>query len=294
MAMMLTEPGGANALATSHRVINLGYSGKGWQTQYNATVRPTSPYGFLLGGGKDRAVFGVGPGVNDMTAASGWPKTNATADPGALTANDTVARANEVYDTAGTLDSVFTGSISAAVLTVTAVTSGAIRVGMSLDVNGGTLFINSLGTGTGGTGTYNLNTSATVASQTITARQGDARRTVTNLLTLGWKVAVSAEIKNNGANDTGSPSPLDTLRGKLLAMAADVQAGPGQTYDGKFRAFDNREIVVGGLKIFGTDAVFSTGYYTDGVHPNDTGRPFLVSGGTTPQHGVKANIEALT
>ena len=59
-----------------------------------------------------------------------------------------------------------TGSISGTVLTVTAVGSGTIANGMYLNVAAGTT-ITSFGTGSGGTGTYNINISQTVASGTI-------------------------------------------------------------------------------------------------------------------------------
>lgn len=65
---------------------------------------------------------------------------------------------------------VVTASITTTVMTVTAVTSGVLRVGQVLSgtgVTGGTT-ISSLGTGTGGTGTYNVSVSQTVASTTIT------------------------------------------------------------------------------------------------------------------------------
>ena len=69
-----------------------------------------------------------------------------------------------------TAAAVVTGSITTTVLTVTAVTSGTLAVGQTLIGTGiadGTR-IASLGTGTGGTGTYNLNLSQTVASGTVT------------------------------------------------------------------------------------------------------------------------------
>lgn len=64
-----------------------------------------------------------------------------------------------------------TGSISGTVLTVSAVASGTLAVGMMF-ISGpsGTIAgttITSLGTGTGGTGTYNISASQTVASGTI-------------------------------------------------------------------------------------------------------------------------------
>ena len=62
------------------------------------------------------------------------------------------------------------GSITAGVLTVSQVTQGALAVGASLyDGPTGTIVpgtvVASLGTGTGGVGTYNLNISQTVASE---------------------------------------------------------------------------------------------------------------------------------
>jgi hypothetical protein len=64
-----------------------------------------------------------------------------------------------------------TASITASVMTVTAVASGVLRVGQILSgtgVNAGT-YISSLGTGTGGTGTYNVVGDTTASSTTITA-----------------------------------------------------------------------------------------------------------------------------
>ena len=75
----------------------------------------------------------------------------------------------------GQIGAVFTGSISNNVLTVTAITSGAIATGMTLSGTGitaGTKIVSFL-TGAGGNvnevGTYQLNLSQTVASTTINA-----------------------------------------------------------------------------------------------------------------------------
>jgi HK97 family phage major capsid protein len=66
---------------------------------------------------------------------------------------------------------VVTGVIAASVLTVSAVASGVLRVGQILSGTGvaaGT-YISALGTGTGGTGTYNVIGDTTASSTTITA-----------------------------------------------------------------------------------------------------------------------------
>jgi hypothetical protein len=72
---------------------------------------------------------------------------------------------------------VVTGSIAGTVLTVTAVSSGVLAAGQTISGSGaisgsgviaGTRIV-SLGTGTGGTGTYNINNAQTRSSRTITA-----------------------------------------------------------------------------------------------------------------------------
>ena len=65
----------------------------------------------------------------------------------------------------------FTGSMAGATLTVTAVSAGALQVGMAVYGAGvavGT-YITALGTGDGGTGTYTVSVSQTVASGALTA-----------------------------------------------------------------------------------------------------------------------------
>jgi len=59
-----------------------------------------------------------------------------------------------------------TGSIAGTVLTVTAVSTGVLAIGQVVSGSGtqGGTVITSLGTGTGGTGTYNVSTTQTVAS----------------------------------------------------------------------------------------------------------------------------------
>jgi len=66
----------------------------------------------------------------------------------------------------------FTGSIATTTLTVTAMLSGdSLVVGQYIDGSGVTngTFITAFGTGTGGTGTYTVNTSQTASSTTMIA-----------------------------------------------------------------------------------------------------------------------------
>lgn len=66
--------------------------------------------------------------------------------------------------------SSWTGSIAATTMTVTAVGTGALAIGMTITGSGVTsgTTITAYGTGTGGTGTYTVSASQTVASTTIT------------------------------------------------------------------------------------------------------------------------------
>ena len=67
---------------------------------------------------------------------------------------------------------VVTGSVTTNVLTVTAVTSGALTVGIAISGTGITAgtTISSFGSGTGGAGTYNLSATPNAASTVVTAQ----------------------------------------------------------------------------------------------------------------------------
>lgn len=68
----------------------------------------------------------------------------------------------------------FTGTISGTTLTVSAISSGALAVGQTVVGNGvaQSTLITTLGTGAGGTGTYVVGVSQTVASESMTAAVG--------------------------------------------------------------------------------------------------------------------------
>lgn len=111
-------------------------------------------------------------------------------------------REYEVSDvTAGTFtinvgSFVGTGSISGTTLTITAVTSGIIKIGDPITGTGVTAntYVTALGTGEGGIGTYTVNASQTVASTTLSSR---ATSTVANAGGTG----ITAEFQINIGND---------------------------------------------------------------------------------------------
>lgn len=85
------------------------------------------------------------------------------------------AKATAAEFNAGNLTASVTASIIANTMTVTAVTSGSLIVGMTLSGTGVTAgtTITALGTGMGGTGTYTVSESQTVSATTITGVTSD-------------------------------------------------------------------------------------------------------------------------
>lgn len=143
-----------------------GPSGAG-QTNKTMDVEVESPLGIDIGWNgstfSQRAVVLVTSGGFDNDYPKGVKVRNlrARVTPGTATMTHG-AYCNVPYNGPS-----FTASISTTTLTVSAVSAGTIRVGMPITgvgVTTGTV-ITALGTGTGGTGTYILNKSQTVASE---------------------------------------------------------------------------------------------------------------------------------
>jgi hypothetical protein len=91
-------------------------------------------------------------------------------------------------------NAIFTGSISGTTLTVTAVSSGTIAINQSLSGVGVTseTIITALGTGTGGTGTYTVNLSQTLASGTLNSSTVGAKFTASITATTMTVTAVAS------------------------------------------------------------------------------------------------------
>ena len=111
-------------------------------------------------------LFGVGLGTEVVITALG----TGTGGVGTYTLNTSLTIATEPFNTAASAATI-TGSISTTVLTVTAVASGTLYVGQTIQGAGITAntVITALGTGTGGTGTYTVSNSQTVGSETMYA-----------------------------------------------------------------------------------------------------------------------------
>jgi len=113
-----------------------------------------------------QALFGVNISQATIITALG----TGTGGVGTYTINISQTVASEGMNSA-TVGCVFTGSISTTTLTVTAVTSGSLALGQTIQGSGVTsgTIITALGTGSGSTGTYTVNKSQTVGSSTLYA-----------------------------------------------------------------------------------------------------------------------------
>lgn len=111
-----------------------------------------------------QSLFGIGVTSETIITALG----TGTGGIGTYTINLSQTVASRQMNSAAVAAKV-TGSISGTTLTVSAVTSGTLYVGQTIQGTGVTAqtIITALGTGSGGTGTYTVSTSQTVASTTL-------------------------------------------------------------------------------------------------------------------------------
>ena len=107
-----------------------------------------------------QSLYGVGVLAETVITALG----TGTGGAGTYTINRSQTVAAESMNSA-TVGAVVTATIAGSVMTVSAVTSGTLHVGQTVQGAGVTLgtIITALGTGSGGIGTYTLSTSSTVA-----------------------------------------------------------------------------------------------------------------------------------
>lgn len=145
-----------------------------------AQVGGTGAFAGILVNSKEYASYGtVGGPLNPtlalpdysigelMTMGFIWVNLPGPAETGYLVEYDPATGAlNAIPATAS-----FTGSISTTTLTVSAVAAGSLAVGSLISGAGITpgTYITALGTGKGNTGTYTINNSQTVSSETMTA-----------------------------------------------------------------------------------------------------------------------------
>ena len=113
-----------------------------------------------------QAIFGQGVSQNTVITALG----TGTGGTGTYTVSNTKTVASTAINSVAS-PAIVTGAISGTTLTVSAVTSGTLRIGQTIDGTGVTdgTIIKAFGTGSGGVGTYTVSASQTVSSTTIFA-----------------------------------------------------------------------------------------------------------------------------
>ena len=117
----------------------------------------------------------------------------------------------ELLDGVHDFGAVVTGAISGTTLTVSAVTNGVLAVGSIISGTGVTAgtYITAFGTGTGGTGTYTVSASQTVASTTITS--GDVFKIALYTSSATLSSATTAYTASNESSGTGYTAGGGTL-----------------------------------------------------------------------------------
>jgi phage-related tail fiber protein len=185
---------------------------------FNA-VSMVIPQGALLGASAATAnrIFAM---VIDATSLGGGVEVAVTPAATAAGMDETGVVSTEAINTA----SAVTASIASnGLMTVSAVISGTITRGMQLvgaGVPDGTR-ITSFGTGTGGTGTYNTNCAATVASTTITGAAGFGVYSTTARANVPYKMAIFEDSTQASAGVYATqPTLVGPVTAGLLALFA--------------------------------------------------------------------------
>lgn len=142
------------------------------------------------------------PASGSAITANAISNGTGTADAGAGTiatwySLETAGGVGVIDGTVGMVSiAVVTASVSGDVMTVTGVTSGVVSVGQRITGTGipANTFVNVLGTGTGGTGTYHISKAFTAASTSVTAAAAfDLLISNTNIAT-GQVVVVNSSV----------------------------------------------------------------------------------------------------
>lgn len=113
-----------------------------------------------------QAIFGQGIAQNSVITALG----TGSGGVGTYTVSDSQTVASTAINSVAS-PAIVTGSISGTTLTVSAVTSGTLKIGQTIEGSGVTdgTIITAFGSGSGGAGTYTVSASQTVSSTTIYA-----------------------------------------------------------------------------------------------------------------------------
>lgn len=222
--------------------------------------------------GINQALFGVGVAQETVITALG----TGTGGVGTYTINISQTVASEQMNSA-TVGAVVTGSISGTTLTVTAVTSGTLYVGQTIQGSGVTAqtIITALGTGTGGAGTYTVNYSQTISSSTLYG--------------LNWSVLPSTDGAFQGGTNVDIVDNYfvynrpDTQQFGASAVLSPIS--PALSFSSKDGAPDDLvTLIVDHREIYLLGETSSEVWVDQGTSPF----PFTRIPGTSTQHGIAA------
>jgi len=218
---------------------------------------------FAIGGAQETVITALGTGSGGV---------------GTYTINISQNLASAQFYTSSS-GAIVTGAISGTTLTVSAVSSGTLYVGQTIQGTGvaANTMITALGTGTGGTGTYTVSTSQTVASETLYA--------------LNWTVIPSSDGAFTGGNTVdivdnyfvyNRPNSQQWGASNLLSPVS-----PALSYSAKDGAPDNLvSLIVDHREVYLLGEASSEAWVDVGAVPF----PFQRIPGTSTQHGIAAKF----
>jgi hypothetical protein len=183
---------------------------------------------------------------------------------------------------------VFTGSTSGTTLTVTAMTNGALAVGQVLFGVGVTqeTVITALGTGTGGTGTYTINLSQTIASQQMNSATAGAIITGSIATTTLTVTAVTSGTLALGMTIQGAGVTANTI-----ITAYGTGTGGAGTYT------VNNSQTISSITLYGLNwsVLPSTdGAFTGGTNVDIVDNYFVYNRPNTQQFGASAVLSPIS
>ena len=170
---LTTEAHAGNATTTTNAGTRMFFRTQPHGVQLNTTSRQaffnwtTSTVGSASA--PPQTFLGIGTAFNDTPTLIMANGVDTHTGFGASTVHFINAKGPSIYGVVNEDAATFTGEIASTTLTVTAVSSGILSIGQRVygtGITSGT-FITALGTATGGTGTYTISPSQTVASMTM-------------------------------------------------------------------------------------------------------------------------------
>lgn len=270
----------ATGLAPGLQVIALGTStggtGTAFATYQDAVVMTASiATTTLTVSAVASGTLAVGQTIDGTGVTAGTYITalgTGTGGAGTYTINNSQTVSSTTLYAGQSSNAVVTGSIATTTLTVTAVTSGRLRVGQTISgtsVTAGTT-ITALGTGRGGTGTYTVSASQTVSSTTITGTFASG--------------TITANQASATVYDNGSTASTQTVLSNISIANTGASSATYRISKSKRDGYHGDWVIAGDATVAANDSVLlSAG------HVLDTTWRYLVASATSPDVVISAD-----